>query len=316
MKIGKCYPDYDIIGRFSPSQWPSMRKGHTAIISNDRGHLNPDVSRSTASPWGSFLGTWQMERKPIQLKSRTKLMAHLAVTDDASRHGSRASSAGSVKSGSAESKKAGEVAGDFKPQSPSDSQKPGQSQANPVEESSQQGSKAPTPGPNDSRPGTSAQSIQGSIQSPAGSRASTAEGSRMQSPVGSRIGSSESQRVRSALARSVTSPPSSAGSTRPRTASAEPHSRASGIRTSPQPQSRPESRMGVGGSGVQSPLGPRPPSSQVPLTTANNSSRGPTAGTSAGLQETRASAGGYAPIENQPVSAALAQTEAPLTTAT
>ena len=44
---------------------------------NDRGHLNPDINRSARSPWGSFVGTWQMERAPIQLKTRTKLTAHL-----------------------------------------------------------------------------------------------------------------------------------------------------------------------------------------------------------------------------------------------
>jgi hypothetical protein len=44
---------------------------------NDRGHLNPDINRSARSPWGSFVGTWQAERMPIQLKTRTKLTAHL-----------------------------------------------------------------------------------------------------------------------------------------------------------------------------------------------------------------------------------------------
>ncbi|KAF6074183.1 cilia and flagella associated protein 126 [Phyllostomus discolor] len=35
-------------------------EGYTQIIANDRGHLLPSVPRSKASPWGSFMGTWQM----------------------------------------------------------------------------------------------------------------------------------------------------------------------------------------------------------------------------------------------------------------
>ena len=54
-----------------------MRSGRTQIISNERGHLLPGVPRCSASPWGSFVGTRQMERKPIQLRTRTKLMSHL-----------------------------------------------------------------------------------------------------------------------------------------------------------------------------------------------------------------------------------------------
>ena len=62
-------------------QHPSMRSGRTQIISNERGHLKSDIPQSPASPWGSFMGTWQAERKPIQLKTRTKLMTHLAQVD-------------------------------------------------------------------------------------------------------------------------------------------------------------------------------------------------------------------------------------------
>ena len=83
-------------------QHPSMRSGRTQIISNEGGHLVPGVPRCSASPWGSFLGTWQMERKPIQLRTRTKLMSHLNQMsstnqnrkgEEHSRHSSRASSA-------------------------------------------------------------------------------------------------------------------------------------------------------------------------------------------------------------------------------
>ena len=273
-----------------------MRKGHTAIISNDRGHLKPDISRSAASPWGSFLGTWQTERRPIQLKTQTKLMSHLAATDDDSRHGSRASGAGSVKTGSRESERAGEMTGGSKPQSPTDGR------TNPVyvHEPSQQSSKPPTPAPGDPRPGTGGtqSSMQGSVRSPAGSRVSSAaEGSRLQSPP-----LPPSAELCETHWYAASAPLRHRGSARPRTALAESHSRASGT-----PPQRPESRMGVGESGVQSPLGSRPPSSQFPLTTAYSSSRGPTAGTTtAGVQEAIESA--HTPIEVQPASAALAQT--------
>ena len=73
-----------------------MRSGCTQIIGNDRGHLNSNIPRSPASPWGSFVGTWQAERKPIKLRTRTKLMAHLSLIDKqggGSKHSSRAASA-------------------------------------------------------------------------------------------------------------------------------------------------------------------------------------------------------------------------------
>ncbi len=64
---------------------------------NDRGHLNPDINRSARSPWGPFVGTWQAERMPIQLKTRTKLTAHLYGSSGQA--GSKSSSrAGSAKS--------------------------------------------------------------------------------------------------------------------------------------------------------------------------------------------------------------------------
>ena len=69
-----------------------MRSGRTQIISNERGHIKSDIPRSLASPWGSFVGTWQAERNPIQLKTRTKLMTHLSQSVG-SKHSSRAASA-------------------------------------------------------------------------------------------------------------------------------------------------------------------------------------------------------------------------------
>ncbi|XP_054363872.2 protein Flattop [Mirounga angustirostris] len=53
----------------------SSHEGYTQIIANDRGHLLPSVPRSKASPWGSFMGTWQMPLKippaQVTLTSRT-----------------------------------------------------------------------------------------------------------------------------------------------------------------------------------------------------------------------------------------------------
>ncbi|XP_077616193.1 protein Flattop [Crocuta crocuta] len=53
----------------------SSHEGYTQFIANDRGHLLPSVPRSKASPWGSFMGTWQMPLKippaRVTLTSRT-----------------------------------------------------------------------------------------------------------------------------------------------------------------------------------------------------------------------------------------------------
>uniref|UniRef100_H2YQV8 Protein Flattop n=1 Tax=Ciona savignyi TaxID=51511 RepID=H2YQV8_CIOSA len=42
---------------------PSTLEGFTQIIANDRGHLRNGVPRSNESPWGTFMGTWDMPRK-------------------------------------------------------------------------------------------------------------------------------------------------------------------------------------------------------------------------------------------------------------
>ncbi|XP_047640033.1 protein Flattop [Phacochoerus africanus] len=53
----------------------SSHEGYTQIIANDRGHLLPSVPRSKTSPWGSFMGTWEMPLKVpparVTLTSRT-----------------------------------------------------------------------------------------------------------------------------------------------------------------------------------------------------------------------------------------------------
>ena len=56
-------------------QRPGARKGHTQIVTNDRGHLLPGVPRSKESPWGTFKGTWDMdcrETKHCQNLIKTK----------------------------------------------------------------------------------------------------------------------------------------------------------------------------------------------------------------------------------------------------
>ncbi|XP_009463241.1 PREDICTED: UPF0740 protein C1orf192 homolog [Nipponia nippon] len=39
---------------------PLLREGSTPIVADNRGHLLPTVPRSQASPWGRFVGTWEM----------------------------------------------------------------------------------------------------------------------------------------------------------------------------------------------------------------------------------------------------------------
>lgn len=42
---------------------PVAYEGFTKIIASDRGHLLPAVPRSTRSPWGTFVGTWDLPRQ-------------------------------------------------------------------------------------------------------------------------------------------------------------------------------------------------------------------------------------------------------------
>lgn len=42
---------------------PSTLDGYTQIIATDGGHLKVGVPRSAESPWGTFMGTWDMPRK-------------------------------------------------------------------------------------------------------------------------------------------------------------------------------------------------------------------------------------------------------------
>ncbi|XP_039248295.2 protein Flattop-like [Styela clava] len=42
---------------------PSTLEGFTQIIANDRGHLYNEAPKSKESPWGTFMGTWDMPCK-------------------------------------------------------------------------------------------------------------------------------------------------------------------------------------------------------------------------------------------------------------
>ena len=44
-------------------QVPSRREGTTEIIASERGHLSTGVPRSRTSPWGTYVGTWDMPNK-------------------------------------------------------------------------------------------------------------------------------------------------------------------------------------------------------------------------------------------------------------
>ncbi|KAM5126215.1 protein Flattop [Mantella aurantiaca] len=69
---------------------PSTHDGFTQIIANDRGHLLPGVPRAKVSPWGTFLGTWDMPLRippaKLSLTSRSadasKRLTHWIQTSD------------------------------------------------------------------------------------------------------------------------------------------------------------------------------------------------------------------------------------------
>ncbi|XP_063441788.1 protein Flattop homolog [Mytilus trossulus] len=47
---------------------PRSFDGFTQIVANNRGHLIPGVKRSRDSPWGTFVGTWDM---PLKIPGNT-----------------------------------------------------------------------------------------------------------------------------------------------------------------------------------------------------------------------------------------------------
>nr|XP_022914509.1 uncharacterized protein LOC111424996 isoform X1 [Onthophagus taurus] len=50
------------IPRWHPER-PCGHKGKTRVVSNEKGHLLPGVPRSYTSPWGNFVGTWDLPKK-------------------------------------------------------------------------------------------------------------------------------------------------------------------------------------------------------------------------------------------------------------
>ncbi|KAI8481287.1 PREDICTED: protein Flattop homolog [Branchiostoma belcheri] len=59
---------------------PTKLEGFTQIVANNRGHLLPGVPRSATSPWGTFLGTWDMPKSippcpPTSLTARSSKAA-------------------------------------------------------------------------------------------------------------------------------------------------------------------------------------------------------------------------------------------------
>jgi len=44
-------------------RYPDAKTGFTRIKANDRGHLLPNVPKERGSPWGNFVGTWDMPNK-------------------------------------------------------------------------------------------------------------------------------------------------------------------------------------------------------------------------------------------------------------
>lgn len=263
-------------------QFPSRRSGHTQIISNERGHLNPGISRSLASPWGSFVGTWQVQRKPIQLKTRTKLMNHLSKIDQSSKQSSRAASAKLSRESQRESvaspRPQSAQVSNHQGEEPSKEVEGAQSTHTPNKEDN--GSKPPTPASEANRADVSAHGSQVShSKTPSPVPSAQGEMQKMASP------SNGSQVARVASATSTRSglshTPTSSASSRAQSAAT--------TRTTPpnQPPSSAHSRvssvaLSYGKEGTQSPLSstrvstphdPSPPAAAASATASDTSSR-------------------------------------------
>ena len=61
MKIGNVSVHY--LSSCLLFQRPRAFDGFTQIVANNRGHLLPGVKRSRESPWGNFVGTYDMPLK-------------------------------------------------------------------------------------------------------------------------------------------------------------------------------------------------------------------------------------------------------------
>jgi hypothetical protein len=44
---------------------PKKRNAEITFISNERGHLQPGVARSTSNPFGDYVGTWDLPKYDI-----------------------------------------------------------------------------------------------------------------------------------------------------------------------------------------------------------------------------------------------------------
>nr|CAD7442282.1 unnamed protein product [Timema bartmani] len=66
------------LGNWEVPKWyperPRARRTTTRIIANDRGHLLPGIHRSDHTPWGRYLGTWDLPKR-ITRKLATELTA-------------------------------------------------------------------------------------------------------------------------------------------------------------------------------------------------------------------------------------------------
>ncbi|XP_031562488.1 protein Flattop homolog [Actinia tenebrosa] len=80
----KRLQNWEVPQRFK--ERPSTLEGFTRIISNDRGHILEGIPRSSKSPWGEFVGTWEMQKPPLRTKTlKTKAMAEKMHNEEKAR---------------------------------------------------------------------------------------------------------------------------------------------------------------------------------------------------------------------------------------
>ncbi|XP_029435348.1 protein Flattop isoform X2 [Rhinatrema bivittatum] len=167
---------------------PSCHDGHTAFITNNRGHLLPGIPRSEKNPWGAFVGTWDMPLKippfKASLTSRSaEAAAHLtewmlkptSLTNAA--NGLRPQITGKPTEGLRKTKQSA--------QSP----KPKSSSTSPGSEKS---SLPPEPQPHEEGQAAEEREPKAPTPSPAGSKVASAAGTPLEatpSPAGSKVAS-------------------------------------------------------------------------------------------------------------------------------
>ncbi|KAL8579867.1 hypothetical protein ACOMHN_046434 [Nucella lapillus] len=77
-------------------KYPTRREGFSTFHANDRGHLLPNVPRRRESPWGPFVGTWDM---PCHLPGTKQFDPSCRSHDASLRLQTRAMDIGEVLSG-------------------------------------------------------------------------------------------------------------------------------------------------------------------------------------------------------------------------